>query len=60
MDLGKTWKSGSFEVHSLARSGRGQRGGCITAIIFQYFQKGEVRCEHAWLEGGLQGARLRS
>eukprot|EP00959_Pyramimonas_sp_CCMP1952_P451594 9455366-Pyramimonas_sp.AAC.1 len=60
MDLGKTWKSGSFEVHSLARSGKGQRDGCLTAINLKFFQKGEVRCEHAWLEGKLQGVRLRS
>eukprot|EP00959_Pyramimonas_sp_CCMP1952_P203672 4258978-Pyramimonas_sp.AAC.1 len=55
MDLGKRWQSGAFEVHSLARSGRGQRDGCLTAINLKFFQKSEVRCEHAWMEGETAG-----
>ncbi|CAK0793639.1 unnamed protein product, partial [Prorocentrum cordatum] len=60
MDLGMTWKTGQFEVLSLARSGKGQRDGCLIATNMTHFKSFEVRCEQVWMQGRIHGIRLRS
>ncbi|CAK0882542.1 unnamed protein product [Prorocentrum cordatum] len=60
MDLGMSWQSCGYSVHSHPRSGVGHRDGCLIAISARHFKPGEIRCEHSWLPGRLQGIRIRS